>query len=58
MAGSQDVAHMLERIFLKFGSADGDAQFEAAVKKFSYFHNLNFSPQAIQNYVTGKTGVN
>ena len=34
MAGAQDVAHMLERIFLKFGSAESDAQFEAAVKKF------------------------
>ena len=26
--------HLLERIFLKFGSADTDAQFEAAVNKF------------------------
>ena len=34
MAGGQDVNHLLERIFLKFGSADTDAQFEAAVNKF------------------------
>ena len=34
MAGGQDVNHLLERIFLKFGSADTDDQFEAAVNKF------------------------
>ena len=34
MAASPDVTQLLERIFLKFGSADSDDQFEAAVKKF------------------------
>ena len=34
MAAGQDVNQLLERIFLKFGSADTDEQFEAAVKKF------------------------
>ena len=34
MTETQDVNQLLERIFLKFGSADNDEQFEAAVKKF------------------------